>query len=525
MKDLNDWAKVHELYKKGYKKKRIADELGMSRNTVKKLLRLKEAPKYTRRSYSRKLDPYHDQIYKWYFEQDLIVTRIQEELEKLECKVSLNTIYRYIDRLEKSEIDDDCISCNATCGVETPPGDQAQFDWSEYRNVPVGNRSLTVYCFSMILAATRKKAVVFSLKEDASAIYDAIQDLFTKLGGVTLELLIDNPKALVIENTTPKCPEEIQYNPHAMLLAMHLGTELNACPYYWPRKKGKIERPFNYIEEHFIKGNTFFSMEDLNERGDQFITDWNSNKPNTTTQRIPELFYQEVEKDALQELPEDRWRMDELFQKKYQRTVSNECLISYDGYKYSVPAKYVGNKKKSGVVYVYLAYGFRLEIYDPKDRKLICTWEHKKDKKVNVNNNHVEPVTPTTSSSLPQIRRDFKAAFPHGEKYLEAADKAGVHEPARNAREILKLKEVYPVEVLDLFIAYGIEHNRLLAKQVKELLKNHYMEIVYPGVDIQNLKPGIGASASCNQENGTDEEIPPEQVPESSGRDCGYYDA
>ena len=56
----------------------------------------------------------------------------------------------------------------------------------------------------MILAASRKKAVCFSLKVDAAAIYEAIQELFDDLGGVTLELLIDNPKALVIENHPKK---------------------------------------------------------------------------------------------------------------------------------------------------------------------------------------------------------------------------------------------------------------------------------------------------------------------------------
>ncbi|MFR8311391.1 MAG: hypothetical protein ACLVBP_02970 [Ruminococcus sp.] len=118
----------------------------------------------------------------------------------------------------------------------------------------------------MILSASRKKAVCFSLKADAAAIYEAIQELFEDLGGVTLELLIDNPTALVIENN-PRNEMEIRYNPHALLMARHLGTELNACPCYWPRKKGKIERPFNYIEEQFIKGNHFASMEDLNRRG------------------------------------------------------------------------------------------------------------------------------------------------------------------------------------------------------------------------------------------------------------------
>ena len=88
----------------------------------------------------------------------------------------------------------------------------------------------------MILAACRKKAISFSLTSDGEAIYEAIQELFESLGGVTLELLIDNPKALVIENN-PKSEEEVNYNPKALLLAAHLGTELNACNCYWPRVK------------------------------------------------------------------------------------------------------------------------------------------------------------------------------------------------------------------------------------------------------------------------------------------------
>mgnify|MGYP000721380240 CR=1 FL=1 len=95
---------------------------------------------------------------------------------------------------------------------ESPPGDQAQFDWSPY-NVPVDGVITTVYCFSMILSASRKKAVCFSLKADAAAIYEAIQELFEDLGGVTQELLIDNPTALVIENN-PRNETEIRYNPH-----------------------------------------------------------------------------------------------------------------------------------------------------------------------------------------------------------------------------------------------------------------------------------------------------------------------
>jgi transposase len=158
----------------------------------------------------------------------------------------------------------------------------------------------------MILAASRKKAVCFSLKADADAIYEAIQELFDDLGGVTLEMLIDNPKSLVITNN-PKSEEEIKYNPHALMMAKNLGTELNACPCYWPRKKGKIERPFNYIEEQFIKGNTFATMEEFNRRGKDFIDEWCDEK-HSTTKRIPNQHYLLEEKQLLLPLPKTHYR-------------------------------------------------------------------------------------------------------------------------------------------------------------------------------------------------------------------------
>ena len=296
MKDLEDWAAVQRVYKQTGSKRATAEMLGIARNTVKRLLEMTDEPVYCRSYYPSKIDQYKDLIIEWRCE-GLIGTRIFRELKKIGYTGSIGPVYRFLRRIDE---DVGGISSKATERVETPEGDQAQFDWSEYL-VPVGGVYTTVYCFSMILAASRKKAICFSLREDAAAIYEAIQELFEDLGGVTLELLIDNPKALVIEND-PKTEEEIKYNPYAMLLAKHMGFELNACPYYWPRKKGKVERPFNYIEEQFIKGNAFASMENLNRRAKEFVDEW-CNETHTTTKRIPNLHYLQDEKHMLQPLP------------------------------------------------------------------------------------------------------------------------------------------------------------------------------------------------------------------------------
>ena len=253
MKDLQQWAAVTELHRQKVPKQQIAKQLNMSRNTVKRLLSLKEEPRYIREYYPSKMEPYMEKIILWRTdpEYDFNGTRIFRELKKLGYTGTINPIYRILQKLDEESHGE--ISKKATVRVETPPGDQAQFDWSEYQ-VPVNNQIRTVYCFSLVLSASRKKAVCFSLTVDAEAIYEAIQELFEELGGITQELLIDNPKALVIDNN-PRNEDEIRYNPQALLLAAHLGTELNACNCYWPRTKGKCEKPFQYIEEQFIKGN------------------------------------------------------------------------------------------------------------------------------------------------------------------------------------------------------------------------------------------------------------------------------
>ena len=263
---------------------------------------MKEAPSYSRRKRTSLIDRFAEQIIEWRC-HNFNGTRIFNELQKIGYAGSIGPIYRFLKKIDE---DIGHTSSKATVRIETPPGDQAQFDWSEYSMV-IGNLERKVYCFAMILAASRKKAVCFSLKVDATAIYEAIQELFEDLGGVTLELLIDNPTALVIENN-PKSEDEICYNPHALLLAKHLGTELNACPCYWPRKKGKIESPFHYIEEQFIKGNSFATMEELNRRGKEFVDAW-CDSVHGTTGRIPNQHYLLEEQAVLQPLPKTRFRI------------------------------------------------------------------------------------------------------------------------------------------------------------------------------------------------------------------------
>lgn len=493
---LQDWAAVQKVYKQTGSKRETARILGYSRNTVRKLLELKEEPEYRRSIYCSCIDEYKEQIIKWRCKPyEFNGTRIFRELKKAGYSGSIGPVYRFLRRVDE---DIGHISSKATVRTETPPGDQAQFDWSEYEMM-IGGRMRRVYCFSLILSASRKKAVCFSFKVDATAIYEAIQELFEDVGGVTLELLIDNPKALVIENN-PKNEDEIRYNPEALMLAKHLGTELNACPCYWPRKKGKVEAPFSYIEEQFVKGRSFATMEELNRCGKEFINEW-CNEVHGTTKRIPNQHYLLEEKGALMPLPKTHYRIRKL----QSRIISPDSYISINGSKYSVPVQYVGR-----TLYFRITYGFRIEIYDRKEQLVMKMEASDKKGDVITDDTHYAAIAPPVSTSIPQIRRDFTSRFSNGRCYLEAAGRK-FDQPTHYARKIMLLGDLYDDDTLDRFIGYSIEQDRMDITSFKELLRSYNSgELELP--EPKALKVDVAGKMSYRDDD------------PGLMRDCSYYE-
>lgn len=495
---LQDWAAVQRVFKQTQSKRETARILKMSRNTVKKLLELKEEPAYSRTVYRSCLDEYKELIIEWRCKPyEFNGTRIFRELQKRGYTGSIGPVYRFLQRVDE---DVGRISSKATVRIETPPGDQAQFDWSEY-SMMIGSKERKVYCFAMILAASRKKAVCFSLKADAAAIYEAIQELFDDLGGVTLELLIDNPKALVVENN-PKSEDEIRYNPHALMMAKHLGTELNACPCYWPRKKGKIESPFRYIEEQFVKGNTFATMEELNRRGKEFINSW-CDTVHSTTKRIPNQHYLLEEKSTLLPLPKTRYRIQQL----QKRIISPDSYISIRGSKYSVPVQYVDKTLQFRIV-----YGFRIEIFDMKEKRILTLEVSENDHDVQKDPAHYEAIAVRVSTSIPQIRREFTSRFTNGKRYLDAAGNK-FDQPTHYARKIMLLGDLYDDPTLDQFIGYCVDTDKMDIASFKGILKKYNAgKLVLPD-DMTQVAAGTSEKVEYLDED-------PALL-----RDCSYYEA
>ena len=457
------------MFNKGVPIKQIARELHISKNTVKSLIKKEDEPKYSRSVSPTSIDDYKDKIREWYLDKryDYIGTRIFNEMTKLGYQGTINPIYRYLETLNEEK---SSISKRATVRFETPPGDQAQFDWGEYQMLIAGVE-VKIYCFTMILSYSRKKAAICSMAVNGVAIYEAIQDLFIELGGVTKELVIDNPKALVIGH---KKGQEVDFNHSALKLFTYLGTEPNACLPLRPRTKGKIEKPNQYIEEQFIKGNRFRTMDELNTEIKQFMREWNK-KNHGTTKRIPDEMFEE-EKSSLKKFYNKKVIDTEL----EIRTVSTDSFVTVGTNKYSIPVKYVDKQVKIRIV-----YGYILEIYD-FDLRLIksCAILEGKHKKFEEMADYKD-IAVRVPTSIPEIRRVFEKTFNHGIEFYELLSRV-TNQPHFHAREFLKLKDLYDVCDLDIILKHCLENRIFKINNIKSLIKEKFLALI-----IEHEKVGI----------------------------------
>jgi transposase len=143
---------------------------------------------------------------------------------------------------------------------ETAPGQQAQMDYAQYDLDFTDEGRRRVYLFSYLLAWSRRQHLCFTECQDFTTTIRQHVRAFEHLGGVAAECLYDNLKVVVsrYEDGLPI------YNTRFLAFATHYGFRPVACRPRRPQTKGKVERPFHYVETNLLNGRSFRSLEHLN---------------------------------------------------------------------------------------------------------------------------------------------------------------------------------------------------------------------------------------------------------------------
>ena len=440
MISVEAWTTIRYLHTCGKGIRGIARELGLSRNTVRKALASEAPPQYKREARSHQLDPYADAIVEMVVGKKLIGSRILKELRALGYEGSSSAFYRYLKGVKHEAGRESKVSCR----YETGPGRQAQFDWSTY-TVMIGGELTRVVVYCLTLSYSRRKFNWPSQDETQGSIFEAIEQAAWYFGGSAQELLVDNARAMV----TNASRSNFQWNMKFLELCGHYRIKPVACQVKRPRTKGKVERPFFYLEHHFIRGREFDSFEHFSVELDRFNREELDVVVHSTTQERP-IDRFEQEKRMLTPLPSDRYiGTRELFRK-----ASWDCLISYDGSRYSVPHVYAGKQ-----VWIRTSQGAYLEVFNQKAKLIARHSLSRKKGTTTLLDEHYDGLRRKAPKTRVLLEQMFLEKFPDHDWFLDRLRAQHRMNPVSQLRPIVEMIRDYPREALLRAFGLALEYN------------------------------------------------------------------
>jgi transposase len=451
MISMEAWTTIRYLRAQGKGIKRIARELGVSRNTVRLALQREGPPHYERPPQRKsKLEPYREFIQELRG-QGLIGSRILKELKKRGYEGSQPSFYCYLRALKKEAPDP-----RVCLRYETAPGQQSQFDWSPY-TVDLGGVLSRVVVFCLVLSYSRRKHYWASLDETQGSIYEAIEEGFWHFSGATRQLLIDNAKAFVLN----AAPTQRQWNPHFLELCGYYGVQPIPCQVRKPRGKGKVERPFFHLEEQFIKGNHWRDLLHFCQELARFEREELDQVVHHTTQEKPIDRFQQ-EQPRLLPLPASRF----VGIQEEVRKVNWDCLLSFRGNKYSVPHIYAGK-----LVWVRTSQGATLQVYNQK-RECVATHSLSPGKGVIIMEKaHYAGIRQQSPHTRTLLKQAFLERFPSHWLFLEKLFAQQRLNPESHIRGILHLANLYSPAAMEEAFAQAHEYNTFSQHFIRGLVE------------------------------------------------------
>lgn len=226
----------------------------------------------------------------------------------------------------------------ASVPIETPPGEEAQFDWSDCSGWAreVGLAS-TLWCFGMIMCWSRWRTWWFSTSVDREHTFEGVARFFDAAGGVPKLVRTDRMGALGQSQG-----RRFVLHPPTLEFARHYGVEVKACQAGDAKRKGKVERPFRDLKESFLQELVVTgvpaSIDELNDRAGRWVTGRVHDRPHRSTGIAPSKRF-DAERGFLSALPATRFDTDYVETRRVHRALP---FISWAGVRYSVPPACLG---------------------------------------------------------------------------------------------------------------------------------------------------------------------------------------
>lgn len=220
--------------------------------------------------------------------------------------------------------------------VETPPGAQAQADWAVWPRVWIAQRPVRAYQFHLRLSHSRFAARVWSPRKDQLAWHQVHNESFRRLDGIPASVRVDNEKTAVARGAGVWGELNKSYRRYAHAVRFHI----DVCPPYSPEYKGKVERGIR-TERRWreVTHREWSSWDELQTWTDERMLEEAARRtcPATGTSVLQAW---DAEKRFLAPVP----LLPEPFDVAVTRPVADDCMVAFEGRRYSVPFELLGRR-------------------------------------------------------------------------------------------------------------------------------------------------------------------------------------
>lgn len=336
--------KILDTYAETGAIRRTAKKLGISRGSVRRVLRGKDVTRAPaqRPAKPSKLDAFKPLLQRLILEDQLSAVLALEEIKTLGYSGGYSILKDYVRTIRPAP------KVKVTTVLQHPPGAEGQVDWSPY-TVKLAGETRVVHAFSMVLPFSRYMVVRFTFDEVLDTLLGLHEEAFSDLEGI--------PKLMTYDNMTTVGrhvgEDQIQLNPRFEAYAKDCGFDVWLIDPGRPNQHASVERPMHYIENNCLRRRRFIfdDLEDLNRHAKTWCaTVANVRVHGTTRERPVDRLLRE--RAFLLPLPAVR---PEPFH-TVARGVGSDFCVRLDTNRYSVPPKHVGEPATLRV------YAERLEV-------------------------------------------------------------------------------------------------------------------------------------------------------------------
>jgi transposase len=427
---------VRTLQAQGHSLREISRLLALSRNTVRRILRqpdgnTAEAPPCDEATLLR---------VKAAFERARgNVVRVRELLAGDGIDVHYSTLTRWVRE----------------AGLRSPPrrageydflpGQEMQHDTSPHRvTFAPADKPVTVQCAGLVLAYSRRLFIQYYPRFTRFEAKAFLLEATRFMAGVCPVCVIDNTSVLLAAGAGA----DAVVAPEMAAFARTLGFRFRAHRVGNPDRKGRIERPFAYVEMNFLPGRSFADFDDLNRQAVDWCCNVANHKPKRALGMSPDAAYL-IEQPHLMPLPDALPPVYELL----ERVVDLNGYVSVDTNRYSVPERYVG---KSVAVYKLSAeiHVCRKDGTIAVHRRLIG----QRDARSILPGHHTIPLRQGRGTAAEDAL--LSGYHPSLDRYAAALKPRGNAGNRRALRRLIELKRTYPagpfIAAIEQALQYGL---------------------------------------------------------------------